>query len=59
MTQPKKKPVTKAKKKKGRVVIKESVKVRPKGTKTAKIDTVPIQLPRSNSAVFRIKVKKK
>lgn len=60
MAIPKKKPVVKAKKRKGKVVIKETAKVRKKGSE--KRDTIPkmeTQLPRDNGAVFRVKIKRK
>jgi hypothetical protein len=58
MATPKKKPVVKAKKKKRKVVIKETVKVRQKASKTAS-DTMPTQIPRTNGVVFRVKARRK
>lgn len=59
MVQPKKKPVVKAKKKKRKVVIKETAKVRKKGAKRDSVPQLQQQLPRDNGVTFRIKVKKK
>ena len=61
MATPKKKPVVKAKKRKGKVVIKETAKVRKKGAKMAKNDTLPIAPARvpDNSVTFKVKVRKK
>ena len=60
MATPKKKPVVKAKKKKRKVVIKETAKVRKKGSeKRDTIPTMPTQLPRSAGTVFKVKIKKK
>lgn len=55
----KKKAATKPRKRKGKVVVKESVKVRPKTT--AKRDTIiiaPTRVP-DNSATLKIKIKRK
>lgn len=50
----------KAKKRKGKVVIKETAKVRKKGSeKRDTIPTMPTQLPRSAGTVFKVKIKKK
>ena len=62
MTTPKKKPVVKAKKKKRKVVIKETAKVRKKGAKMAKNDTLPIAPARvypENAVHFKVKIRKK
>lgn len=61
MAIPKKKPVPKAKKRKGKVTIKETAKVRKKGAKKAKNDILPIAPTRvpDNSVTFKVKVRKK
>lgn len=59
MATPKKKPVVKAKKKKRKVVIKKTAKVRKKGAKMDSVPQLQQQLPRDNGVTFRIKVKKK
>ena len=59
MATPKKKSVVKAKKKKRKVVIKETAKVRKKGAKMDSVPQLQQQLPRDNGVTFRIKVKKK
>lgn len=59
MATPKKKYVVKAKKKKRKVVIKETAKVRKKGAKMDSVPQLQQQLPRDNGVTFRIKVKKK
>ena len=62
MATPKKKPVVKAKKKKRKVVIKETAKVRKKGAKRAKNDTLPIAPARvypENAVHFKVKIRKK
>lgn len=57
MATPKKKPVVKAKKKKRKVVIKETAKVRKKG---AKMDSVPTKTYIPDSGVtFKVKVRRK
>lgn len=53
----KKKAATKPRKRKGKVVVKESVKVRPKTTE--KRDTMPTQMPRDNGVTFKVKIRKK
>ena len=53
----KKKAATKPRKRKGKVVVRESVKVRPKTT--AKRDTMPTQMPRDNGVTFKVKIRKK
>lgn len=61
MPTPKKKRST-ARKRKGSIVVRSKAKIIKKGTQTAKNDTLPnaqTPMPRSNSAVFKIKVKKK
>lgn len=57
MATPKKKPVVKAKKKKRKVVIKETAKVRKKG---AKMDSLPTKtyIP-DNGVTFKVKVRRK
>ena len=54
----KKKAATKPRKRKGKVVVKESVKVRP--TTTEKRDTVPTRtiIP-DNGVTFKVKIRKK
>ena len=54
----KKKAATKPRKRKGKVVVRESVKVRPKTT--AKHDTVPTRaiIP-DNGVTFKVKIRKK
>lgn len=60
MPQVKKKPARKPKKRKGKVVIKETAKVCKKGSeKRDTIPTMPTQLPRSAGTVFKVKIKKK
>ena len=59
MATPKKKPVVKAKKKKRKVVIKKTAKVRKEGAKMDSVPQLQQQLPRDNGVTFRIKVKKK
>lgn len=59
MAKPKKKTVSKPRKRKGKVVVRESVKVRPKTTE--KRDTMiiaPTRVP-DNSATLKIKIKRK
>lgn len=53
----KKKAATKPRKRKGKVVVRESVKVRPKTTE--KRDTMPAQMPRDNGVTFKVKIRKK
>ena len=56
----KKKAATKPRKRKGKVVVRESVKVRKKGSeKRDTIPTMPTQLPRSAGTIFKVKIKKK
>ena len=53
----------KAKKRKGKVVIKERMKVRSKGTKRANTDTLPNAPTRTtlpdNSITFKVKIRRK
>lgn len=61
MAIPKKKR-SKAKKKKGRIVVSQKAKIVKKGTQTAKKDTLqtaPKQMPRDNGINMRIKIKRK
>lgn len=61
MATPKKKR-SKAKKRKGRIVVSQKAKIVKKGTQTAKKDTLPntpTPMPRNNGAVFKVKIKKK
>ena len=59
-TKPKKKAATKAKKVKGKVSVRRSVKLRSKGAKTANADTImPTPTPRSNGATFKVKIRRK
>lgn len=61
MPTPKKKRST-ARKRNGSVVVRSNAKIVKKGGQTAKKDTLPnaqTPMPRSNSAVFKVKVKKK
>lgn len=44
---------------KRKVVVRSKAKIAPRGSKKAKNDTLVTQPPRSNSAVFKVKVKKK
>ena len=56
----KKKAATKPRKRKGKVVVRESVKVRKKGSENR--DTIPTmttQLPRIAGTIFKVKIKKK
>ena len=59
-TPSKKKAVVKAKNRRRKVVIKESVKVRPKAAKTPSKDTLPIKsyIP-DNGVTFKVKIRKK
>ena len=62
MPQVRKKPARKPKKRKGKVVIKETAKVRKKGAKRAKNDTLPIAPARvypENAVHFKVKIRKK
>lgn len=53
-----KKPTKKAaKKRKGKIVVKEKVRLRKKNDTPR--DTMPVQPPRDNGAVFKIKVRRK
>lgn len=58
MAKVKKRP-QKRRKVKRKVVVGQKAKIAPKGSKKAKKDTLVTQPPRSNSAVFKVKVKKK
>ena len=61
MPSPKKKR-SKAKKKKGRIVVSQKAKIVKKGTQTAKKDTLQrmdAQMPRTAGTVFKVKIKKK
>lgn len=60
MPKPKKKAATKAKKVKGKVSVRQKVKVRPKGTKNANTDTLiaPTKVP-DNAVTFKVKIKRK
>jgi hypothetical protein len=61
MPTPKKKR-SKAKKKKGRIVVSQKAKIVKKGTQTAKKDTLQrmdAQMPRTNGAVLKVKIKRK
>ena len=61
MPTPKKKRST-ARKRKGSVVVRSKAKIVKKGERKAKNDILPnapTPMPRSNSAVFKVKVKKK
>lgn len=58
----KKKAATKPRKRKGKVVVRESVKVRPKGTKMDSTKALPIAPARvypENAVHFKVKIRKK
>lgn len=57
MATPRKKPVRKAKKTKGKIKVKKSVKLRKKGATPP--DTVPVRPPADVSPTFKIKIRKK
>ena len=53
---------SKAKKRKGRIVVSQKAKIVKKGGQTAKKDTLPnapTPMPRNNGAVFKVRIKKK
>ena len=58
MTKPRKRP-TSSKRKRSKITVRSSGKIRRRGSKSAKNDTLQTQMPRSNSAVFKVKLKKK
>lgn len=47
------------KKRKVGITVRSKAKIKPKGSQRAKSDTIETQMPRSNSAVFKVKIKKK
>lgn len=53
------KPRKSASKRKGKVVVRQKVEVRSKSKESAKNDTIETQIPRTNGAVLKVKVKKK
>ena len=48
-----------AQKRKGSVVVRSKAKIVKKGTQTAKKDTLQTQIPRTNGAVLKVKIKRK
>ena len=58
MPTPKKKRST-ARKRKGSVVVRSKAKIVKKGTQTATKDTLQTQMPRTNGAVLKVKIKRK
>lgn len=59
---PKRKATTRAKKRKGKVIVKESAKLRSKGTKSDSVNALPIAPARvypENAVHFKVKIRKK
>lgn len=60
MPKPKKKAATKPRKSKGKVVVTQRAKIRPKGTRTVNADTIaPTPNPHTNGTVLKVKIKRK